>query len=402
MQAVLMVAGKSTRTYPLTLTRPKPLLPILNRPLIQHSLDQLVGLFDEIIFITGYRREMIEAELGSEYRGMNIIYQEQKEQLGTGHAVLQARPHIKDKFVAMNGDDLFARVDLERLVQYDVAALAKRVDNPELYGVFHVDEQNRVAKLVEKPRHYIGDLANIGCYVLQPDFFDVLEKTPLSERGEIEITSAIDAVAQKRDVYALPISGFWLPTGYAWDLLNHQEFLMADLPSVNHGTVEDGAVIKGAATIGKNSIIKSGAYIEGPVAIGDNCVIGPNCYLRPFTSIGDNCRIGQSVEIKASIIMPDCHIQHLSYIGDSVIGLRCNIGAGTITANRRHDGLSAQSKIKGKLVDTNRDKMGAILADDVQTGIHTAINPGRKIWPGLQTRPGTIVDKDIMPADFDW
>ena len=229
MQAVLMVAGKSTRTYPLTLTRPKPLLPIMNRPLIRHSLDQLVGLFDEVILITGYRKEMIEAELGSNYRGMRIVYQEQKEQLGTGHAVLQAKPHIRDKFVAMNGDDLFSHVDLQELVSFDYAALAKRVEHPELYGVFSVDGHNRVKTLVEKPKEFIGDLVNIGCYVLHADFFDELENTPLSERGEIEITSAIASVALKQDVYVLPIRDFWLPTGFAWDLLNHQEKLMQNL-----------------------------------------------------------------------------------------------------------------------------------------------------------------------------
>lgn len=402
MQAVLMVAGKSTRTYPLTLTRPKPLLPIMNRPLIEHSLDQLVGLFDEIIFITGYRKEMIEATLGSEYKGMKLIYQEQKEQLGTGHAVLQAEPHIKDKFVAMNGDDLFARVDLKNMITYDYAALAKRVENPALYGVFEVDEHNRVLNLVEKPKDYIGDLANIGCYVLQPEFFDELKKTPLSIRGEIEITSAVYSVSQKRDVYALPIEGFWLPTGFAWDLLNHQEFLMKDMQPGNNGTVEDGVNLKGAVSIGKNTIIKSGAYIEGPVIIGNQCTIGPNCYIRHYTSIGDNCKIGQSVEIKCSVIMPNCNIQHLSYVGDSVIGEGCTLGAGTITANHRHDDASIHSKIKGTLVDTKRNKMGAILSDGVQTGIHTSIYPGRKIWPDMQTRPGTIVEDDIIPDDFEW
>ena len=403
MQAVLMVAGKSTRTYPLTLTRPKPLLPIMNRALIRHSLDQLAGLFDQVIFITGYKKEHIEAELGDAYKGMQLIYQEQKEQMGTGHAVLQAKAHITGKFVAMNGDDLFARQDIENLIEYDYAALAKRVPEPSMYGVFQVDGKNRVKKLVEKPKQYIGDLANIGCYVLQPDFFKELENTPLSERGEIEITSAVDAVAQRQDVFALPIEGFWLPTGFAWDLLKHQEYLMqSQSDSIIFGEVEEGAVVKGSAHIGKGSIIKSGVYIEGPAVIGDNCVIGPNCYIRPYTAIGDNCKIGQAVEIKNSVVMPNCRIQHLSYIGDSVVGQGCNIGAGTITANRRHDAAPVKSMIKGKLVDSERAKFGAIFSDGVQTGVHTLIYPGRKMWPNMTTQPGEIVKNDKMPDDFDW
>ena len=265
MQAVMMVAGKSTRTYPLTLSRPKPLLPIMNKPLIEHSLDQMVGLFDEVIFIVGYRKEMINHALGDNYRGIKLIYQEQKEQLGTGHAVLQAKPHIRDKFVALNGDDLFAREDFERLIQYDNGALALEVEDPSSYGVLTVDEDNRLLNLVEKPKEFLGNLANIGCYVFEPDIFAELERTPLSERGEIEITSAIASMATRKVFKVVSINGFWLPTGYAWDLLKHQEYLMS---FVNEGSldgqVESGAIIKGPVVLGAGSVIKSGAYIEGP------------------------------------------------------------------------------------------------------------------------------------------
>ena len=403
MQAVMMVAGKSTRTYPLTLSRPKPLLPIMNKPLIEHSLDQMVGLFDEVIFIVGYRKEMINHALGDNYRGIKLIYQEQKEQLGTGHAVLQAKPHIRDKFVALNGDDLFAREDFERLIQYDNGALALEVEDPSSYGVLTVDEDNRLLNLVEKPKEFLGNLANIGCYVFEPDIFAELERTPLSERGEIEITSAIASMATRKVFKVVSINGFWLPTGYAWDLLKHQEYLMS---FVNEGSldgqVESGAIIKGPVVLGAGSVIKSGAYIEGPVFIGKDCQIGPNCYIRKYTSIGDNCRVGQGVEIKNSLVMNNSNVCHLSYIGDSVIGEGCNIGAGTNTANKRHDDAEVQSMIKGKLVQTGRVKLGAILSDGVQTGINTSIYPGRKLWPKMTTLPGEVVKKDKLHEDMTW
>jgi UDP-N-acetylglucosamine diphosphorylase/glucosamine-1-phosphate N-acetyltransferase len=403
MQAVLMVAGKSTRTYPLTLTRPKPNLPIANKPLIQHSLDQLIGLFEEAVLIVGYRQEEIKHLLGDSYRGIKLVYQEQLEQLGTGHAVLQAKPWIREKFVAMNGDDLFAREDLERLVRLDYGALVKNVENPSLYGVYKVDRNNRVLDLVEKPKEYLGDLANIGCYVLQPSFFEVLEQTPFSERGEIEITSAVSAVAQERDFYTVAITGFWLPTGYAWDLLKHQEYIMAsNSGSSVEGQIEEGVMVKGAVEIGAGTIVKSGTYLEGPVVIGRNCQIGPNCYVKSFSSIGDGCRIGQGVEIKNSIIMENTNICHLSYIGDSIVGQGCTLGAGTITANRRHDESEVKSVIKGELINTGRFKLGAIIGDGVQTGIHTSILPGRKLWPSTSTRPGEIIERDIVPPEAEW
>ncbi len=396
MQAVLMVAGKSTRTYPLTLTRPKPLLPIANRALIYHSLDQMAGLFDEVILITGYKKEMIESELGDSYLGMRLVYQEQKEQLGTGHAVLQAKPYIKEKFVAMNGDDLFNHADLKELINFDCAALVTRVENPSLYGVFQVDGNNRVENLIEKPTEYLGDLANIGCYVLQPDFFDELEKTPVSERGEIEITSTVATIARQHDFYAVPIQGFWLPIGYAWNLLDHQEVLMPKLVDEDiQGVIEPGATIRGPVSVGSGTLVKAGSYLEGPVIIGRDCVIGPNCHIRKYTSIGDNCRIGNAVEVKNSIIMNDSQIVHLSYVGDSIVGKGCNLGAGTITANQRHDMAPVKSMIKQKYVDSKRVKLGSIIADEVKTGIHTSIYPGRKIWPGLTTKPGQIVGRDL-------
>jgi len=176
MKAVMMVAGKSTRTYPLTLTRPKPLLPILNKPLIYYNLDQLVGLVDEVIVIVGYRKEMIFANLGYEYKGIKIVHQEQKLQLGTGHAVLQAAPHINEAFLVMNGDDLFSKEDIQKLLSFQFAALAQPVSDPSLYGVFQVNEHNQVIRLVEKPKEKIGNLANVGCYLFQPHIFSILEK----------------------------------------------------------------------------------------------------------------------------------------------------------------------------------------------------------------------------------
>ena len=164
MQAVMMVAGKSTRTYPLTLTRPKPLLPVANRPLICHSLDQMAGVFDEVILIVGYRQEMIRTLLGDEYRGIRLVYQEQKQQLGTGHAILQAKPHIRGRFVACNGDDLFAREDFIKLLEHPYAALVKPVTDPSLYGVAVVDEQYRLINMVEKPKTFLG----AGQYRLHP------------------------------------------------------------------------------------------------------------------------------------------------------------------------------------------------------------------------------------------
>lgn len=183
---------------------------------------------------------------------------------------------------------------------------------------------------------------------------------------------------------------------YPWDLLRANAAALAAMTGDRiEGHVAPGVTIDGRLSLGPNSRILPGVYIEGSVAIGSGCKIGPNCYLRGSTSIGDDCHIGQAVEVKNSIVLSRVGIGHLSYCGDSVIGERVNFGAGTITANFRHDGRTHRSAVAGKLVDTGVRKLGAVLGDDVHTGIHTSIYPGRKIWPGLFTLPGAVVQRDM-------
>ena len=183
---------------------------------------------------------------------------------------------------------------------------------------------------------------------------------------------------------------------YPWDLLRANAEALAGMTGDRiEGQVAASVTIDGHLALGRDSRILPGVYIEGRVAIGSGCKIGPNCYLRGSTSIGDHCHIGQAVEIKNSIVLARTGIGHLSYCGDSVIGERVNFGAGTITANFRHDGGTHRALVAGRLVDTGVRKLGTVLGDDVHTGIHTSIYPGRKIWPGLSTLPGAVVHRDM-------
>jgi len=182
---------------------------------------------------------------------------------------------------------------------------------------------------------------------------------------------------------------------YSWDFLSINEMLIKDIKSEMSGEVHASAVIEGEVIAGEGTRILQGVFIEGNTIFGKNCKIGPNCYIRGNSYIGDNCHIGQSVEIKNCIIMNGSSIGHLSYCGDSIIAQRVNFGAGTITSNVRHDGKNHKSMIDGELVDTGRRKMGMIIGSDVHTGINTSFYPGRKIWPGMWTRPGDVVERDL-------
>ncbi len=392
VQAVILAAGRSTRTYPLTLTRPKPLLKAANKTILEHNLDQLSGLVDEVILIVGYKAKMIRQIIGDSYMGLKIKCVIQKEQRGTGHAVMQAKSLLKDRFLVMNGDDFFSAKDIKRCIKHDYCVLAKEVPDPQNFGVFVLDG-NRVIKLVEKPKKKISNLANTGLYVFRKEVFQI--KIKESERGEYEITDYVKALIKDRKVHCEKVKDFWFPIVYPWSLLEANAYFVENIKESFKGQIEKNVIIKGKIKVGKGTRILSGTYIKGNVIIGENCKIGPNCYLRGNTSIGNNCHIGQAVEIKNTIIGNNSNVPHLSYIGDSVIGENVNLGAGTITANLRHDNANVKSPVKGDLIDSGRRKLGAIVADHVHTGINTSIYPGRKIWPHKMTLPGQVVTRDI-------
>ncbi|MBM4401114.1 MAG: hypothetical protein FJ045_04100 [Crenarchaeota archaeon] len=165
-----------------------------------------------------------------------------------------------------------------------------------------------------------------------------------------------------------------------------------------YGTVENGAHLIGPVTVAETARIRSGAYIEGPTFIDEGSDIGPNCYIRPCTSIGKNVRVGNACEIKNSIIMDWTHVGHLSYVGDSILCEHCNLAAGTITANLRLDDGTVKMLVKGEVVDTERRKLGAILGDNVKTGINALLMPGVKVGVNSWIGANFTVHRDL-PAD---
>lgn len=392
MKAIILAAGKSTRTYPLTINKPKALLPILDKTIIEHTLSLLKGTIDEIVIIVGFKKQMIIDTLGEEYDGMKITYIEQKEQLGTGHALNLAKDYIDEKFLMLCGDDIYDKNDIRRLLGYDNAALVKNVDNPSIFGVYKADK-NKALGIIEKPKEDVGNLANIGCYIFSLEIFDYLENLKKTERGEIEVTCAINELCKKRDFMLETIKGTWIPITYPWNLLEaNVHFLRQMKKSKIEGDVEEGATIKGNVFVGEGTKVMAGAYIQGPVYIGKNCEVYPGAYLRPDSILLDDCRIRS--EVYDSLLMKGVSSKHNSYLGHSIIGENCNIGAGTITSDYRADGKNHITIVNGKKIDSTRRKLGAFLGDNVFTSIHTSLYPGRKIWPGVMTLPGEIVKKD--------
>ena len=395
MKAIILAAGEGNRMRPLTYTRPKVMLPIANKPILEHLLIQgkKAGI-KEFIFITGYHDEQVRDYFGSGDKwGVNIDYCTQRRQLGTADALKMVKGLVDGNFLVINGDIIVNQEGINGLTDKsnNTMSIVKVKDTKDL-GVVKVSK-GKVVRIHEKTEKPPSHMANAGLYLFTPDIFDAISQTSKSPRGEYEITDSLQLMIGKGYHISYQEIRYWLDLSYPWHLLLANESLLAGVESQNLGKIEDNVVMKGVISIGKGTVVRSGSYIVGPVVIGQACEIGPNCYIRPHTSIGDNCHIGSAVEVKNSIIMRGSKIPHHNYVGDSIIGEECNLGAGTKIANLR---LDKKDIIVGG-IDTKRHKLGAIIGDRVETGINVSINVGSMIGNNTHIGPGAIVSGVISP-----
>jgi bifunctional UDP-N-acetylglucosamine pyrophosphorylase/glucosamine-1-phosphate N-acetyltransferase len=395
MKAVILAAGEGKRMRPLTYTRPKVMLPVAGKPILQHLLLEFkeAGISDFLIVI-GYHSEMVRDYFGDgKRRGVNIDYIMQRKQLGTADALKAAEGLAGTKFLVVNGDVIIRREDISRLVARDECTMGLiEVEGATDVGVVEVGG-NKVMRIHEKVKKPPTNLVNAGIYCLTSEIFSAISATPKSPRGEYELTDSLQLLIDKGSPVFYQMITYWLDLSYPWDLLKINEEFMACLEPQNMGRVEENVVLKDPVLIGKGTVIKSGCYIVGPVIIGEDCEIGPNCYIRPSTVIGNGCHIGSSVEVKNSIIMRGSKVPHHNYIGDSIIGENCNFGAGTKVANLRLD----KKEIKAMGMNTGRRKLGAIVGDGVQTGINASLNVGCIIGNDSFIGPGAVASGVILP-----
>jgi len=392
MQVVILAAGEGTRMRPLTASRPKPMLPVADRPLCAHTADAAVRAgVDEIVFVVGYEGDAVREYFGETYRDVPVAYAEQAEQLGTAHAVQAAREHLSGPFAVLNGDDLYEPDALAALFEGGPAVGTYEVADPRPYGVFDVND-GAVTGIVEKPDDPPSNLVNVGAYVFPADARDWLDVSR-SERGEYEITDVLTRVIDEFEVRTVPIDR-WLGVGRPWELLEANEWKLDELNRRIEGDVAEGADLRGNVVVETGATVDSGVVIEGPALLQSGASVGPNAYVRGATLLGEDAHVGANVEIKNSVIMAGTDVPHLSYVGDSVLGRDVNFGAGTTVANLRHDDEPVMVTVKGERVSTGRRKFGVVAGDGAKTAIQTSLNAGVTLSPGARTEPGESVLRD--------
>lgn len=224
MQAVILAAGEGTRLRPLTYQTPKPLLKVAGKPILQYNLEQLAGLVDEAIVVIGYKGDQIKDYFGAQFQGLPMRYVYQEERLGTANAVAQVEPLVSGRFLVLMGDNIYHRDDMQRCLNYDLAALAMEVDDPSKYGVFIV-EDHVIRDVIEKPEDPVSRLANTGLYVLTKEIFGEIQHLKKTRREEYEFTDALRTLSKKRNIRCVLVSQMWIPIGYKEDLERANQLL---------------------------------------------------------------------------------------------------------------------------------------------------------------------------------
>ncbi|MBQ3684113.1 MAG: NTP transferase domain-containing protein [Methanomicrobium sp.] len=404
MECVILAAGEGKRMRPLTASRPKVMLPVAGKPMLEHLIVSArdAGIKD-FILVVGYKEQDIRDYFKDGGRfGVKVRYAVQRKQSGTANALLCTENLVKGPFMLLNGDMILNTRDILSFANQHVPCVGTvESTHPQDFGVLET-EGHKVISIVEKPKEPKSNLVNAGIYLFDTGIFAILRGLSLSERGEYELPDALMEYASKGLLHHYTLSS-WFDIGEPWNLLDANEKMTEaifaqtdDGPSPDSadfikGTIEDGVYIHGNVILGEGSVIKSGTYIEGDCIIGKDCDIGPHAYIRGCTSVGDNCHIGHSVEIKNSIVMNGTKIPHFNYVGDSVIGSGCNFGAGTKIANLRHD----RRDIRCDGRDTKRRKFGAVIGDDVQFGINCSVNAGSSVGSRVKAAPNSYISGKI-------
>lgn len=320
MKGVILAAGQGTRLRPVTLTMPKPLVPVANQPLIGYAIQVLrnAGL-EEIGIVVNDLDSPIVRELGDGAAlGVKLDYIVQAEQRGLAHAIGLARDFTGDQpFCVFLGDNIF-QDKMEALLRgfpdsdSEANIALNEVSDPTRFGIAEIQD-GVIKRVVEKPQVPPSNLAIAGVYLFRPSIFDSISKITPSKRNELEITDAIQHLINTgAKVTHYKITGWWIDAGKPDSIMQANQLVLGELPYTP--APEDRSVIIGRCDVSPRVLIGDNSQIidsvvRGPVIIGSNVTIR-NSYVGPYTSIGDNVLIENS-EIEASIVMKDCAIRSI-------------------------------------------------------------------------------------------
>ena len=389
MKALILAAGKRSNLLPFTATRPKTMINVAGKFVLERTIQLLKESGINVInIVVGHKKEkIINFFESSNYSNLNLHYIEQKRSIGIGDAILQARDRFDpgEYFILIYGDILTAANIFNHTLQSfgstksPVASICL-TSSSGMFGNVYLDEEMKITKMIEKPKK--PDLCNYvlsGVYILPASFFDLLKKSNKN------MEKAFGKLIEKGDLAASIWEEDWIDIAYPWDILKANKVIM---DSWRKATIAESVHLKGDVKINgpvfidEDVEIRSGTILEGPCYIGKRSFIGNNVLVRKYTSISADSVIGYGVELKNSILFEKANVGRLSFIGDSVLGYNIYFGSGTMTINHIDNRKSVKAKINGKKVDSHCEKLGTFAGDNVTIGTSNSLLAGTIIPSG--------------------
>lgn len=376
MKAVIMAGGKGTRLRPLTCNKPKPMVPIVNRPMMEHIIYLLKRHgFDDLWITLFYLPELIQNYFGDGTDfGMKIRYSLEDSPLGTAGSVKKIIDNLNETFLVISGDAL-TDINLEAAVKFHKDKKAKativltKVPNPLEYGVVIADQGGEVKRFLEKPGwgEVFSDTVNTGIYILEPEIFDLLEAGKEFDFSK----NLFPALLEKGDL----ICGY-VSDGYWSDIGNLEQYRQAHY-DVLTGKVKvsiPGREVKPGIWLGDSVTIDPEARLEGPILLGDYCRVKAGVSVESFTVVGNYGILNEGTSIKRGILWNHCYIGPYSEIRGAIM---CH-----------------HSYLKGK--DTIYE--GAVLGEGVSMGARSTLKPNVKVWPNKNIESGSVLNDSMIWA----
>ncbi|HYZ92772.1 MAG TPA: NDP-sugar synthase [Actinomycetota bacterium] len=363
VKAVMLVGGLGTRLRPLTLDTKKELMPVANRPFLEHVLANLArhGV-DEAILTTGYLAEAFEDFPEERTHGVRLVIVRESEPLDTCGAVKNVERHIDGTFLVLNGD-ILTGLDISSLVRFHreretLGTLTLHpVEDPSAYGLVPIDEDGRIERFIEKPRpeEIVTNLINAGTYVLEPEILDYVPAgVPYSFERVREGGLFPLLLAEGEALYGYVSNEYWLDIGTPEKYVKANRDVVEGLVGIDPAGVREG----GRVWLGRGVDIDESALVQGPCVVGDGTTIGRGATVGPRSCVGNDCRIGEGATIAESVLHDGVEVASEAAIRGSVLARGVRIGAGTIAE-------------------------GAILGSGVHVGASNELRPGIRVWSGV-------------------
>jgi mannose-1-phosphate guanylyltransferase/phosphomannomutase len=374
MKAVIMAGGEGTRLRPLTSNLPKPMMPLANRPMMEHIVNLLKDHgFDDIVVTVAFLPQAIRTYFGdgSEF-GVRMVYATEETPLGTAGSIRNAMDELDDTFLVISGDVL-TDIDLSEIVAFhkDRKALAtiglKAVENPLDFGIVITHEDGSIERFLEKPSwgEVFSDTVNTGIFVLEPEIFDWIEAGVAVDFSSDVFPQLLEA---GKPLYGAVAEGYWEDVGTLDAYVKaHQDVLDGKVQVDLHGfEIRDGV------HVGDSSEIHPDAKIQGPALIGDYCHVEAGATIGEYTVLGSNVMVRSDAYLQRSVVHDNVYIAEGVRTRGAVIGRSCDLRRGA------------------------RAEEGVVIGDECFVGEHAVLNPSVKVYPFKTVEPGAIINSSIV------